>query len=357
MIYATERLFRLRGIRYVEFIDLANQKINVPLKYVYKKKHYYGIGYPTFERELYEALRLYNGIQRIPETIRHNLLEHLVTDEVRIFGFENVIGYLSYENILKLLLIGMLGAQKFRKGSGPVCLGFLEMAEKIEQRYEAVNDSLNSIPIEKIWESNYQLNHFFKAKTGITLTKYESQRVLTVNFVDKLNIRQKVFHMETITDGEQLKNYYYSSLRSLRKTPFHTDDYELELEKAFEHRLVEINEQILEQAKKQMDLINNCGEIHHLVEDLKERSLDLGFSADQRHRLQDLFEIRTDDLKRKKLDEINHHLAAITEADELRDYWDSIKYYLLNNRPYLGKEYETMIAKQFDQRMKKVRKG
>jgi hypothetical protein len=349
MIYAMERIFRLRGIRYVEFPDLANLLLKVPLKFIYKKRSYYGIGYASFERELFEARRIYNGLQGLPATIRHFVLEHLVTDEVRIFGFENVGIYLNYENLIKLLLIALLGSQKFKRDQKPVRLNFLDMTEDIDKRYEAVNDTLSNISVEKLWDNKYQLNHFFKAKTGLVMKKDTSQRVLSIDFVDKINVPQKISYMGTITDVEQLKNYFHHSLRSLRKSPLYTEDYELQLEEAYDKRLVEITDLMLDQVKQQMALLNELKELQNLFSDLMDRALEIGFTDDQRNRLGDLYEVRKDQIRREKLDEISALIEAIHDTHELKDYWDSVKWYLMNNRPFLGKEFENLISKKFDE--------
>jgi hypothetical protein len=65
--------------------------------------------------------------------------------------------------------------------------------------------------------------------------------------------------------------------------------------------------------------------------------------------LNDIYELRKDKLKREKLGEVDHFLETIQERHELKDYWDSIKWYLLDNRQYLGKEFESLIAKKFDE--------
>lgn len=355
MVYAMERIFRLRGIRYVEFPDLANLLAKVPLKFIYKKRSYYGIGYSSFERELFEAHRIYNGLQMLPEVVRHFILEHLVTDEVRIFGFENVGLYLNYENLIKLLFIALLGAQKFKKNQRPICLSFLHMTEEIERRYEVVNDTLSDISVEKLWDNKYPLNHFFKAKTGLVMKQDTSHRVLSIDFVDKINISQKISYMGTITDVEQLKNYFHHSLRSLRKSPFHTEDYELTLEEAYDRRLVEITDLILDQAKQQMALLNELKEIQNLFSDLMDRALEIGFTDDQRNRLNDLYEVRKDQIRREKLDEINSLIETISDSHELKDYWDSVKWYLMNNRPFLGKEFENLISKKFDEAANRIK--
>jgi hypothetical protein len=353
-VYAMERVFRLKGIRYIDFADLGNLMAKVPLKYIYRKKNFSGVGYGTFERGLFEALRLYNGLRLLPEAARHFIFDHLVADEVRIIGFEAVSAYLSYKNLIKLLLIGMQASQKFKGRGEPVYLSFLEMAKKIRKRYEAINDVLNGIGLEKIWENSYQMAAFSKAKTGIVLSKQSAHRAVSVDFVDKVNISQKISRMRAIHDVEQLKNYFHYSLRSLRANPFYTDDYEMELEKAFESRLTDITDQILDQAKKQMELQKDFGEIHKIYQDLMERSLDIGFTDDQRHRLSDLYELCKDNLKREKLAETGELLGALGDMHELSDYWDNIKWYLLNNRPYLGKEFENLIAKKFDEARERI---
>jgi hypothetical protein len=161
--------------------------------------------------------------------------------------------------------------------------------------------------------------------------------------------------MDKITDVKRLKNYYHYSLKSLRKSPFFTDDYELQLEESFNRRLMEITDLLLGQVKRQMELLADFKEIHNLYDDLLNRSLEIGFSKDQKHRLNDLYELRKDNLRRKKLEEINGLLEKIHDMNELKAYWDKTKYYLLNNRHLVGKEFENLIAKAFDKASKKIK--
>jgi hypothetical protein len=154
--------------------------------------------------------------------------------------------------------------------------------------------------------------------------------------------------MLTINNIDQLKNYFHHSLQSLRKHPFYTEDYGLELESMYEKRLIEITDKLLNQTKKQMDLIKDFKELHNLVNELLDQSLDIGLSDDQKHRLNDLYELRKDSLKSEKLAEIDGILKTINDADELKDYWDSIKWYLQGNRRFFGKEFENLISRKFD---------
>ncbi|MBU1902509.1 MAG: hypothetical protein KJ573_02840 [Proteobacteria bacterium] len=348
MIFATERLFRLRGIRYVEFQDLVNLMLEVPLKYIHKKRKFHNVGYATFEKEVYEAFRIYRTLQTLAEPVRHFILEQLIGDKVRIFGYEKVSGYLSYENQVKLLLVGLLGTQKIRSGNDPISLSFLNMSDAIEKRYESVNDSLNKLSAQKLWEEGYPLTHLFSAKTGILLRTEKFPNLLSVEFQDRISISRKISYLSSINDLEQLKNYFHYSLSSLRKHPFYTDDYEILLEKAFEKRMTEITDMILNRTERQMGLVKDFEGLHNLSNDLLDRSWDIGFSREQRHRLNDLYEMRKDALKREKLSEIEIYLEGIRDAQELEDYWRSIKWYLQRNRRFFGKEFEYFIAEMFD---------
>jgi hypothetical protein len=289
-------------------------------------------------------------LQNLPDAVRHFILEKLDGDKVRIYGYEKVSGYLSYENQPKLLLIALLAADRVASPNGAISLDFLAMSEKIEKRYEAVNDYLNGLQVSKLWKDKKRISNFFTSKTGLLLRRQEYPGVLSVDFQDhKVNMAHKISYMDTITDVDQLKNYFHYSLRSLRKHPFYTDDYELQLEEAFEERLHEITEMIVDRTRQKMEFVTDFEELHHLAHGLLERSWDIGFSDDQKYRLNDLYELRRDQLKREKINEIEGVLKSIGDPDELTDYWNSIKSSLQSNRHFTGKEFESLIAKKFDE--------
>ncbi|MBN2419658.1 MAG: hypothetical protein JXL81_09760, partial [Deltaproteobacteria bacterium] len=147
---------------------------------------------------------------------------------------------------------------------------------------------------------------------------------------------------------DHLKSYFHYSLQFLRKNSYYTDDYEDLLENAYEKRFTEIIDIILEQTKKQMMRVNDFREVYAIYTDLVNRSLEIGLREDHLHRLSDLYELRNDSLKRSKLEEINSLLEKINDPIELRECWNSTKWYLYNNRQFIGKEFETLIARNFD---------
>jgi hypothetical protein len=354
MIYAMERIFRLRGIRHVEFRDLADVMVKVPMKFIYKKRNFSSIGYATFEKELFEALRVYNGLHRLPEEARHFVLERLAADEIRIFGFEGVSAFLNYENMIKLLLISLAAAGRMRTKGKPVFLDFLALARRIEKRYEAVNDALSRIAVDRVWGSPQEIQHFFKAKEGIVFTGNDKERVLSVDFVDSINITEKVCFILAIKNLEELKTYFHSALRFLRKVPFYTEDYELELEKAFETRRLQLTDLMVDQVKKKMAQQKDFRSLYEIFQDVMDRALEIGFTEEQKHRLMDLLELRKDQLRREKLEETTRALTKIQDIQDLRDYWDEMKGYLIRNRPYLGGEFGNLVAERFDETMSAI---
>ncbi|MGD9160895.1 MAG: hypothetical protein PVG39_20930, partial [Desulfobacteraceae bacterium] len=311
LIFALERFFKLRGLRYIDFQDLSLMITHVPLQYIYQEKKYSSVGYATFEKDLYEALRTYNYIRKLPEAVRHFILRSLSDDRIRLYGFENVSIYLSYDNLMKLLLLSFLGAKRFKGNGRPVCLSYLNIIKDIERRYEAVNDALSRISFEDIWYERKKLDHIFRAKTGIIFEKDEAKKVLFVNFKDDINMPRRITRMENINDVDQLKSYFHYSLQFLRKNSYYTDDYEALLESAYEKRFSEIIDIMLEQIKKRMMRVDDFREVHAIYTDLVNRSLEIGFREDQLHRLNDLYELHNDSLKRTKLEEINSLIKKI----------------------------------------------
>ncbi len=355
MILSTERLFRLHGIRYIMFGDISDLLLRKPIRYIYKKRNFTSVGYATFERELYEALRIYNSLQALSEPLRHFILEKLSGDRVRICGYEKVSGYLRHENQIKLLLLSLMGSKRLKFRSGPIYINFLPLASKVERRYEALNDYLNNLSLEEMWEHTRGVSTLFKARKGLIFDKASFGGVLSIDFGDKIDIEQKISYIETINNMDQLKNYYHYSLRSLRKYPFFTEDYERSLEAAYDRRIQVITKEILQRAKEHMELITNFQELDQLLQDLLERSFEIGLTEEQKHRLMDIYELRKEQLKKDKLFEINGFLGQIHDIEELKDYWETIKWYLQENRQFLGREFEHLVARRFDAAMKRLK--
>jgi len=107
----------------------------------------------------------------------------------------------------------------------------------------------------------------------------------------------------------------------------------------------------VDQVKRQMAQQKEFRNLHEIFQDLMDRALEIGLTEEQKHRLIDLLEVRKDQVRREKLEETTRALARIQDVQELRDYWEEVKGYLIRNRPYLGGELGNLVAKRFDETM------
>ncbi len=348
MIYALERIFRLRGIRYVEFSELAKILMDKPIPLIYRQKGFLSIGYSTFEKEMFEAYRIYKTFQAFPEHIRHYILEWLVDDKVRIFGYENATNYMNYENQIKILLLSLIASETFDLNKGPISINFLEICQVINKRYEAINDYLNKQSIDDIWKFRDDPYLLFTEKEGVFFKREEFPNVLTVIFKEKLNIQEEISAMKDIKKVEELRKYYNELLKKLESYPFYAEDYKEMVKDAFEERLKQLFEEIVLRAKRRMERIKDFSRLKMVLKEILEKAELDQVPAEIKNRIMDVYELRKDALKRKKMEEIDKRLENIKDLAELNKYWEEIKPYLKSNREYTGREFELLVAKKFD---------
>jgi hypothetical protein len=160
---------------------------------------------------------------------------------------------------------------------------------------------LSRISLEEIWYDRKKLDKFFKAGSGIILEKDNNKKVLSIYFKDEINMPGRISRMVNIRDVDQLKSYFHYTLKFLKKSSYDTDDYEALLEKAYERRFNEIIDMMLEQTKERMKHVEDFREVYAIYNDLMERSLEIGFKEEHLNRLDDLYDLRNDSLKRSKL--------------------------------------------------------
>ena len=354
MIYALERILRLRGVRYVEFPELAKLLMDKPIKLIYAQKGFLSIGYSTFEKEMFETYRIYRTFYSLPEHIRHYILNWLVDDKVRIFGYENVTNFMGYENQIKLLLLCLISAETFDLEYSPVSINFLDICQIIEKRYEAINHYLNNLSVEEIWKFREDPHSLFLEREGIFFVREEFPNVVTVKFKEKLNIQEKIAFMKKITEMERLRSYYKELLDMLESYPFYSEDYQIIIKKAFEKRSKELFEEVVKKAKEKMDQAKDFHQLYLFFNDIIKENEAEQIPEEIKNRIIDVYELKRDALKREKIEEIDQRLTEIKDIAELNSYWDKIKLYLKLNRQYIGREFELLIAKKFDLKEKEL---
>ena len=64
-----ERLLKLRGLYFVEALDVRMLRAGVPVPFIYRQKGLRSLGITHYERDLYEGLRVYRGLLSLPDGV------------------------------------------------------------------------------------------------------------------------------------------------------------------------------------------------------------------------------------------------------------------------------------------------
>jgi hypothetical protein len=136
--------------------------------------------------------------------------------------------------------------------------------------------------------------------------------------------------------------------------PFNTEDYGKILESALGRQRERINERMALAVKERMLEASTFAELQAIREEIGNGKLEAPFSGEQELVLTDVFEYHMSRLRDRYLDGITQKIASFTSGGELAGYWDAIKYELRGYRPFVGKEYESLMAEFIEQKLKTI---
>ncbi|MGD9125249.1 MAG: hypothetical protein PVG60_09160, partial [Desulfarculaceae bacterium] len=244
-----ERLFKLRGLYSIEALDLLLLRHEVPVTYIYRRKGLRSMGETHFERDLFEAFRVYRGLSRMDEDLQEDLLEALTSEErpLRLWGFAHAAGLLTYDNQIKLLFSGLAASRLLEAEPGVrVTISFLPLAQVIERKFEQVNQAVTDLDPRGLWQRPRSLQRLERAKEGITLSLDLSLNRLSLGIAEPKAFDRKIAAVRGAENPNKLKVLYHRELRKLKLTTYSTLDYQQRLENAFQRRLDELAEEMLE---------------------------------------------------------------------------------------------------------------
>ena len=354
-IFSIERFLRLNGLYHIRFQDIVKFSIEkIPSKYIYRNHNLANIGYPTFEKELYEACRIYEKLSEIPEATNNFLLDHLSNDNVQIFGYDGIMLLRPNSNNIKLLLIALTAGEKFLNETAELSVSFIPLINKIEKRHDILNKILSSISYEDIKADSIKFNLLFDVKNGIIIRNNASSSLIAIDFEDPFDINSKIATMSAIDDIKKLRDYYDEILSKFEKNPFQNKDYRQTFRQAFETRFHALGSQRLSNFDASMATAPDFQSLEVLFGEMEEELVNHSFLREQ-VRLYDLYELNKNVLKRKKLTEIESVLSGISNIASLNEYWSDIKYFFKINRKHIGKEFEYIISRKFDQHVERIR--
>jgi hypothetical protein len=357
---AVERLFRLLGLPNINFVDAQMKILGMPVTFIYHKKGLKSTGLPQFEGELEKALAAYEALSNLDDEIRRNLLEKLSPQEdmVRIYGFECVAHYLEPENWLKLLVLAFRGVDRYLKSEAkPWVVSFMELSPHIDCRHEALSAEFTPLSMNRLVSDGRLLARITKAKVGLMLRYSRSESVVMPLFKDRHGVGRVLERIRHEEDILHLKDLYHRELKRLKSRAHHTEDYQRQLSVAFHGRVQELIELTLRKAEEKMRRQRGFTGLERVFTELLALVEENGFSEEQIQQVKDMYEFNRDRLRNQRLKEIYQNIQGCTSASEVVGLWKRVRAELIGNRRHLGKEFENLVTRRFDEQLESFTKS
>ena len=355
-----DRLLKLRGLYFVDALDLMMLRSGVPVPFIYRQKGLRSQGITHFERDLYEGLRLYRGLLSLPEEYQ-GFVQNSLADPgrpVRLIGFAEAADRLTYPNQIRLLLLGLTAAAKLDLGlGGPLTVSFLPLAKVMSTKFELVNEAFSQMNPGAILNRPRGVKGLVGARQGITLQTDPLARLVSIDMADLARIDRRIEAVRRASQPAKLKRIYHQELRKLKLTTYQTLDYQQRLEAAFNENLARLGEAMMERVRQGMAQENDLDHLEGLFHAAWEEGQELPLSQDRQQSLRDLFEMHVERLRAQLLEETNRQLAQVGSFAQLDELWASMRQRLAAQRRHFGKDFDLLLAGRFDSRAQELRAG
>lgn len=354
------RLLKLRGLFFVTALDLLMVRRGIPVPFIHSLKGLRSMGATHFERDLYEGLRLYRGLQKLPQPRQDFLLGALADPEhpVMLMGFGRAAERLTYTNQSRLLLLGLAGAHHARgRGAVAAVVNFAPLAGAAEARFEMVNQALSRLDPQELVAGGEGIQRLLAADQGLGLSLEAGGRVLSVRIGDPPLLEKKIRDLRMSEDPLKLKHLYHRELKRLKLTAYDTLDYQQRLEAAFNQSIERLGRAMVERVRRQMSREEDLQRLEALYQEAYEEGLALPLSDDGMQTLDDLYEMNIDRLRAALAAEVRRELAAAGDPDELEELWDQVRGRLKQHHRFFGRAFELSLARRFDARARELADG
>ncbi|MFH1033802.1 MAG: hypothetical protein V1806_04790 [Pseudomonadota bacterium] len=355
-----DRLLKLRGLYFIDALDLMMLRSGVPVPFIYRQKGLRSLGITHFERDLYEALRLYRGLLSLPEEYQ-GFVQNSLADPgrpVRLICFAEAADRLTYPNQIRLLLLGLTAAAKLDLGlGGALTVSFLPLAKVMATKFELVNEAFSQMNPAVILNRPRGVKGLVGARQGLTLQTDPLARLVSIDIADLARIDRRIEAVRRASQPAKLKRIYHQELKKLKLTTYQTLDYQQRLETAFNENLARLGEAMMERAGKRMEKENDLDRLEELFLAAWEEGQELPLSQDRQQSLRDLFEMHVERLRAQLLEETTGQLAQVRSFAQLDELWDHMRHRLASQRRHFGKDFDLLLAGRFDSRAQELRGG
>ena len=357
---ALERLFKLVGAEWIDIKDVQQALLKTPVAFIHHQKKLKSIGVASFEKQLRTALKLHDVLASLTPQVRYYFLYCLdhFGEALRIYDFHPTAGFLSSQECVKLLLISFQALHHhFGTGVPGGLVSFRFLSRNIERRHEAVRRLLGDIPFPTQCfpdgESLFDPSVYGELK----FTPSTDQPALRVDYHDTIRFDDMVREIQEIDGLAELDRRFAILSEELRaRLPYDTGSFEEDLRRAYKDRQRTINEETLREIERSLSRAEGFIDLQEVQKEIRRRVESVDFTEEQRFLLREMFEFHRSRVRNIYLDGIGRAINVLDSEAAATDYWNRLKYDLFAYRPYVGKEYESIIAREIDARVDALKK-
>lgn len=354
---ALERLLKLVGSLWVDYEDIQMHLRDIPVNFIYHKKKLKSVGPATFEKQLARGVELLNIVSSLTPEVRSYLLYCLdqLGGRMRIYDFQKLPDHFGLSESLKLLVMSLQSFHHFFGVAGKGGLvSFTPLARESGSRQEILRSALRELSFptkcfegekiiftpDRFWELRFEAG--------------AQERAINVTYRDTVRLDSMLQSLNEIWDNQSLNETFEEGLAELRKRmPAGADELERDLLNAFRSQQKKINERALVEFQEKLGGAATIPEFEKVRREIGEVKSKFAFTEEQLFLLDEMSEFNRLRVREAFLQAVYRGISNIKSRDSLLAYWDEIKRELFMYRSFIGKEYETLIAKFIDDRLKR----
>ena len=352
---ALDRLLKLVGSLWVDYEDLQMHLLEIPINFIYHKKKLKSVGPATFEKQLMRGMELLRLVSSLKPEVRYYLfycLDH-VGGAMRVYDFQNLPDYLGLSESLKLLILSFQALHHYfgitRRGG---LISFANLSRQIEKRWEIVKNALVQAPFpERCFDGERAI--FTPEQYGeLRFQASTQERAIDVSYRDTVQFDSMLQTLFATWDIDELQSVRERCVAEIKqKMPGGAGDFEDELQKAFRQQQNKINERVLKEFQEKLARVGTISEFQKVRQEMGATGAKFAFTEEQKYLLEEISEFNRFRLRDNFLDTIYHQINTLNTKESLLKFWNEIRYELFMYRSFIGKEYETLIAKFIDEKL------
>jgi hypothetical protein len=272
---------------------------------------------------------------------------------MRVYDFQKLPDYVGLTESLKLLILSFQALHHYfgvlRKGG---LISFANLSRQLDRRWEIMKNALVKLPFpERCFEGERAI--FTADDYGeLRFQASTQERAIDISYRDTVrfdSMLQTIFETWGIEELQKTYEEYVAEIKM--KMPAGAEDFENELQRAFRQQQNKINERVLKEFQEKLARVWSISEFEKVRREISATEAKFAFTEEQKYLLEEISEFNRFRLRDNFLDTIYHEINTLNSKESLLKFWNEIRYELFMYRSYIGKEYETLIARFIDEKV------